>query len=379
MAAYVLRDAQEVDNDYWMFGTIGRKWEGTSFVPSSDYALTRLSMKLKIHAGTPTGNVTAYVYSNNAGKPGTLLATSTTTISAATVTSTAAWFTWDFAGIALTSGTTYHLVLATDNPSDTNSLQFRANTGTGKSVNCSADASTWSSLSTNSQNDFRAYSSSPFSYVQKGGGYNSSNITLTTNAGSLLVALVAGSGSLDTSSISVGGGGETWLPLCDTVVDGLSIARMFYCLSAKGGSSTWTWNNPCTDPGWWIMEFAGATQWALNDHMEGTGGATSDFTSGALTTTVPDALLVGAYASEYGNWLSWTNYFVDIGGNTAHYDRLAYRAVAAAGSYAATGTKVTTEYWEAFVGAFYDTGGAGPSFNPSWARRHSRPVGLGVI
>lgn len=82
------------------------KYWAQSFVPGVTGALTRIDIAAKLVSGT-SGNLKVRIYTNNAGSPGTLLAT------ASTVQVTSASYSWIQVPIslALTSGTTYWIVI----------------------------------------------------------------------------------------------------------------------------------------------------------------------------------------------------------------------------------------------------------------------------
>ena len=86
-------------------------WYSGSFIPTSSYTMTQIGAAWKIQTGTPLYSaVTAYIYSDAAPGPGTMIATSTNTVSGA-LTGSYVYYTWQFAGVSLTNGTRYHLVV----------------------------------------------------------------------------------------------------------------------------------------------------------------------------------------------------------------------------------------------------------------------------
>jgi hypothetical protein len=93
------------------FGTDStRVYLGTYFVAGSSYNITRVDLALK-KVGSPTFTVTVEIRGNTANAPGTVLATSSTTISASTLTTGELPYTFDIPSTALTSGTTYWVVV----------------------------------------------------------------------------------------------------------------------------------------------------------------------------------------------------------------------------------------------------------------------------
>lgn len=140
-------------------------------------------------------------------------------------------------------------------------------------------------------------------------------------------------------------------------------ARQFYALNVTGGSVTVT----CTFAGsapWRAMvigEYENAT--AIAQTNTGTG-ASGTLTSGNITTTVADALLIGAGDTWDSNTFgAGTNYTIRI---TSGPIGLEDRIVSATGTYNATMTQTANLNWFIRVVAFeLDTGGAPPRRNRS--------------
>lgn len=87
-------------------------YDSQGITPVVSGRLTKISTQLKIGAGTLSGNISCYLYTNNAGEPGTLLATFST-IDSATLGAGFAWydFTLAFANAPrIIAGTVYQLV-----------------------------------------------------------------------------------------------------------------------------------------------------------------------------------------------------------------------------------------------------------------------------
>jgi hypothetical protein len=103
---------------------------------------------------SPTATVACYLYSDNIGNPGTLLATATNTLNSATfsaadVATGSNEMFWMFnPPVQTTAGTKYHAVLYWNGTnSDTNYLQFTANaTTTGGALQTSSNGSSWSTV-----------------------------------------------------------------------------------------------------------------------------------------------------------------------------------------------------------------------------------------
>jgi len=88
-----------------------RQYESGSFTADSNYTLTQIEVALNKNSGSPLTNpVTAYIYSDSSGHPGSILGTSINTLSDV-LTSGYAYYSFQFAGVALVNGTRYHVVL----------------------------------------------------------------------------------------------------------------------------------------------------------------------------------------------------------------------------------------------------------------------------
>lgn len=123
-----------------------------SFQPSVSDDLARVQVKLKIGAGSPTGKIYCHIYSDDgAGQPDTKLATATNDLDVDTkLTSAYTFFEFLFDSLALTSGTTYHIVLNFDTPSASNYVAWEVDTSgsyANGSLNYSGDASSWTEVS----------------------------------------------------------------------------------------------------------------------------------------------------------------------------------------------------------------------------------------
>jgi hypothetical protein len=203
--------------------------------------------------------------------------------------------------------------------------------------------------------------------------YDSTDLSLTTQAGALLVAWVAGNSALTNTVVS---GGGTWVALAAVGAYQTSYGRMFYCLSATGGASTFSVANPPNDCGWLIKEFRGATTWTLGK----SAGAGAPFNSTAWSSgsVTPDAnaseCLVGAYGNEQGDLTTWTDAnWTDEDANANHWDSFANQIkTPPSGSYAAAGT-CALSLWCAQIATFYDSAAGGVSIPV--ARHHYQQVG----
>lgn len=195
--------------------------------------------------------------------------------------------------------------------------------------------------------------------VQTANSYPAANISLTTTTGNLLVAFCSGAGTLASSTVS---GGGTWTAETQYTSTVTAWARIYHCLSATGGSSTFTLGSEPSDAGWAMHEYGvptgGCTFDAGNGHVD---NDTSSFTSGDITPTGSgDELLVAIVADESGgSALTWGSSFTGRVADTNHYHWTADRIVTnPSGSYAATGTRQYNGYMHTVIGAFKAAGGS---------------------
>lgn len=212
-------------------------------------------------------------------------------------------------------------------------------------------------------------------FYQETGADSSANLSLTTQAGALLVATCVGNSTMAASTVS---GGGTWATGLTQAVSGDSVTyiRKFYCLSATGGASTFVFNSPPSYPGWKIKEFRGATTWALDKSAQaGSPGTSVTWSSGNVTTTQANSVLVGGWANLLHDYTAWDAGWTDVSHSTlcmAQADRI----VTSTGTYAASGTCPTADSsgWVAAIATFYDAGGGAASILPlvmaNYRRRH---------
>ena len=129
----------------------GYEYLGQGFTAAVSGKCTKLSAYLKTGAGSPSGNITCYLYSNNAGKPGTLLST-LSSINANTLTGSKAWYDFTIAAgsaYSLVAGTVYHMVLGFPDGDDSNYAKWSTGPGnpySGGYENYTSDPASWSSL-----------------------------------------------------------------------------------------------------------------------------------------------------------------------------------------------------------------------------------------
>lgn len=162
---YTLKDSQTTDNDFWTNGNGGRTYLGTSFTAGSSYTLHRVELKLNI-LNSPVGPIYCDIYNDDgAGLPNVVLGTATNTVDSAALPTTADYSSrWEFTGLALTSGTKYHIVIhgtGTNNGYGAGGgVQWRDNTGGAAGQNVSTDldgVAPFSVVSASSQGDFNTY------------------------------------------------------------------------------------------------------------------------------------------------------------------------------------------------------------------------------
>lgn len=100
--------------------------------------------------GSPTGNITAYLYSDNAGIPGALLATSTTTLTMSSITSANLQYAFEFPVVKLTPSTKYHYVFQSSTVDPSNYVVMAWNTTTTiGSIYTAAVIGTWTANTSN--------------------------------------------------------------------------------------------------------------------------------------------------------------------------------------------------------------------------------------
>lgn len=141
------------------FDSANRVYVGTDFVAASSYTLTRFDLYL-LRIGSPTGNITAYIYSNSGGAPNTLLGTSTNTIDASTISDASPeWITWNFSGVSLSNGTVYWIEITKSAGDDSNYIgdYLGYTTFSGRTVKWGTDATLGVSSYDNSQLNHRIY------------------------------------------------------------------------------------------------------------------------------------------------------------------------------------------------------------------------------
>jgi hypothetical protein len=126
----------------------------TQFVASADETICKVAVLLTKN-NSPTFNINAYIYDNNAGNPGSLVGSGSDAVAASGLPSSAGDLTTfsNMSGGPLTNTETYWLVLKASSQGDgTDSVSVHKTpicNGTGEELRDSADGSSWNELSTN--------------------------------------------------------------------------------------------------------------------------------------------------------------------------------------------------------------------------------------
>ena len=154
----------------------GKGWAAGKIVPTANYTLVQIGVGLQKQVGSAfTNPVSAYIYNDNSGKPGTVIATAVSTIQPA-LTSSNTFYNFTFSSVALTSGTTYWLVMNT--AVDTNNYsKWNATSGfSGTLGYYGTNGITWTAYTSGYQPDIKTYIlSTPLSNVWK------SNVAVAPN------------------------------------------------------------------------------------------------------------------------------------------------------------------------------------------------------
>jgi hypothetical protein len=157
--SYTLKDSQETRDSYERiaYGS-NYLYVAGSFTPASSYTLTKVALYL-LKVSAPTFQITVSIYSDSSDVPNVAIATATTTIDSSTLSTSAyGWFEVLFDGIALTSGTKYHIVAYVSSYSTTNYVRWGYYaTVTGQTVKYSANGTSWITEDSSAQLDFRTY------------------------------------------------------------------------------------------------------------------------------------------------------------------------------------------------------------------------------
>lgn len=197
-----------------------------------------------------------------------------------------------------------------------------------------------------------------FAFVQSIDAYNGNNLTLNgVGAGNLLVAFITATATL--ASITVSGGG-TWAALTQSV-NSFSYVRLYYCLSATGGNSTFSLSESASDIGWGVLEFSKSGSAIYDSLTNTTVSYGTTFSSGNISVGNNNSLGVSCLADEQitPSTLSWDTGWVKQEENLSHVHSCAYRIIASAGTYTASGTRDNSSNLMVMSTVmFYESGGA---------------------
>ena len=159
-------------------GTSDREfYEATSeyisqgFLTTSAITLSRIGVRLKISAGTPTEDIDAAIYTDTAGSPNAVVTgldfSDFVNVTSASVGSEYKWIFFTVAtGVALSDATTYHLVIFVNTAAGTGTDTYAIEEVTtpsgysGGTVNYSTDGSSWTPVAAADLN-FRIYAGTP--------------------------------------------------------------------------------------------------------------------------------------------------------------------------------------------------------------------------
>jgi hypothetical protein len=120
-----------------------RVYNATQFIATSTYDLSKIEVNLS-KVGSPVQIINCYLYSDSAENPTTLLATSSTTLDASTITNGNYYaFTFD-QSFKVQNGTTYWIVLKGSTTSSTDYVSWNAMAGGGDIKSSTDGTGTWS-------------------------------------------------------------------------------------------------------------------------------------------------------------------------------------------------------------------------------------------
>lgn len=184
--SYVLDQSSADDTSSTYFGYTGDQEKyGQSFTPSVSGFLAKIAV-IPDQNGAPSDSLRMKIYSDNAGQPGTLLATSTNTILGSTLTGTLREFF--FSGISLSSSTLYWFIIERTGATNTTDY-YRINRdssgayGGGDAVTTNDGGATWIVL-TGEDVAFDQYYTAKRYWVGGSGEWNDTAHWSTTSGGS---------------------------------------------------------------------------------------------------------------------------------------------------------------------------------------------------
>jgi len=145
-AAYNAYDGVYYTTPYYAF----------KFTAGSSYSVTKISLWFSTD-GTPTGTISADLYSDGGTAPGTKLADATSTVNAASFTGTLTEFSFLFDSVSLTSSTPYYVVLTVNGLTDNIRVAVQTTESLTNGDMSSTDGSSWKQLN-NMQAAIKTYS-----------------------------------------------------------------------------------------------------------------------------------------------------------------------------------------------------------------------------
>jgi hypothetical protein len=153
--ASVQKDSQTSTGSTDWFATNDKWYAGGSFVAGSSYTLTRVDVYLS-KGGSPTFNATGRIFATSGESPtGAALATSTNTPAVSSLGAACGTLQFDFAGLALTNGTTYSIIV--EGHGDGANYINACYTAGSRGMFYSIDASTWTNWHGSSDIAFVSY------------------------------------------------------------------------------------------------------------------------------------------------------------------------------------------------------------------------------
>lgn len=153
--------------------------------------------------------------------------------------------------------------------------------------------------------------------------------------------------------------GNTWNLVYNTVVSGIGRIAFYYAQNVAAGSTTVTVTQTGAFTGLVVAEYSGIATTSSFDQTNSGSAVSSSPSSGNVTTTQADELLVGFATTEPGvTWTAGTN-FTLRDANSSGQLQLEDRIVSATGTYAATFTMSASQRWGCGIATFKASAGGG--------------------
>lgn len=124
---------------------------------AASYVLTKAEVNL-LKVGSPGGVITAKMYADSSGAPGSLLASSTNTKAATDVLTTESFIAFLFSGQSVSSSSVYWYAAFSSAVNNTNYYRLRGGASASGTVDSSSDGSTWAGYNNRALN-VKTYSS----------------------------------------------------------------------------------------------------------------------------------------------------------------------------------------------------------------------------